>query len=157
MLSLFRKGPKFVDSEFVDLSLMLAQDDENPTYKRELLSKTRLDMSIESLHHLDSYLEVLHQNPPEGKDFSRVVLRCGAYVGEVMRRQQPGRFHWIAPDEAAKYSQTAAGFGESLATAGILWENSESMCFPLAKICKFIDNGNEDSVYFFAKVLLEQQ
>jgi hypothetical protein len=29
------------------------------------------------------------------------------------------------------------------------------MCFPLAKICKFIENGREDSVYFFVRVLLE--
>lgn len=29
------------------------------------------------------------------------------------------------------------------------------MCFPLAKICKFVENGNEDSVYSFARVILE--
>jgi hypothetical protein len=29
------------------------------------------------------------------------------------------------------------------------------MCFPLAKICKFIENGSEDSVYSFARMVLE--
>lgn len=29
------------------------------------------------------------------------------------------------------------------------------MCFPLAKISKFLENGNEDSVYFFARVILQ--
>jgi hypothetical protein len=30
------------------------------------------------------------------------------------------------------------------------------MCFPLGKICKFIENGNADSVYFFARVFLDK-
>jgi hypothetical protein len=29
------------------------------------------------------------------------------------------------------------------------------MCFPLAKIGKFLENGNEDSVHFFARAILQ--
>jgi len=157
VFSLFRKGPKVVDEAFADLSLMLTQDEENPTYKRALLDESKLDFSLESLKHIDAYLEVLHQNPPDGHDFMRVALRCGAYVGEVMRKQLPGVFHWVAHEEAARYSKMVAGFEQSIATAGILWKDSESMSFPLGKVCKFLENGNEDSVYFFAQVLLSAE
>lgn len=157
MFSIFRKGPKFADRAFADLSRMLTQDHANPTYRRELLDPSKLDLSVESLRHVDQYLEELHQNPPQGPDLMRVALRCGAYVGEVVRKQLPGTFHWITQEEAAKHSRFVAEFGQSIAAAGILWKNSESMAFPLGKVCKFIENGNEDSVYFFAKVLLDKE
>lgn len=63
--------------------------------------------------------------------------------------------NWVAFKEAAKYSDYVKGLGASLGTAGILWRNPKTMCFPLAKICKFLENGNEDSVYFFARVILK--
>jgi hypothetical protein len=154
LLSIFRKGPKFVDREFADLSLMLTQEDGHPTYRRDLLEGSKLDFSVESLRHIDSYLEILHQHPPEEHDLFRVALRCGAYIGEVMRKQVPGTWHWVGYDEAAKHSKVVAGFGRSVATAGILWKNDEEMSFPLGKVCKFIENGNEDSVRFFAEALI---
>ena len=157
ILSLFRRGPSFVDREFEDLSLMLTRDEDNPTPRRSLLDPAKLDFSLESLRHLDSYLEAMHRDPPTGNDFLRVVLRSGAYVGEVMRRSSPGTYHWVSQREAAKYSKLAAGLEQSVAAAGILWKNSESMAFPLGKVCKFIENGDEDSVYFFAKVLLDRE
>ncbi|MDC4227324.1 MAG: hypothetical protein MPW15_24550 [Candidatus Manganitrophus sp.] len=157
MISFFRKkGPKFSDEEFSDLSLMLTQDSQNQTYKRELLNAEKLDFSLESLRHIDEYLEHIHKNPPEGNDFIRLVLRCGAYVGEVIRKHSNKQLHWVSYEEAAKHSESARKLEYTVASAGILFHEPESMSFPLGKVCKFIENGNEDSVYFFAKVLLER-
>jgi len=156
--SFFRKIPSYVDQEFSDLSIMFYHDRENQTYKRELLDEKKLDFSLESLRHVDVYLEVLHAKPPQDEDATvRVVLRCGAYVGEVIRKSSPNKMHWVAFKEAAKFSAFAKGLGYSVATAGILWRDPENMCFPLAKICKFLENGSEDSVYSFAQVILEDQ
>jgi hypothetical protein len=93
--------------------------------------------------------------PPNQQDLVGVVLRCGAYVGEVIRKNSYNKMNWVAFKEAAKYSDYVKGLGHSLGTAGILWRNSKTMCFPLAKISKFLENGNEDSVYFFARVILQ--
>ena len=155
MFSVFRKRPKHVNEEFSDLSRMLFQGQENPTYKHELLDERKLDYSVESLKHIDEYLEALHSTPPQQEEFVCAVLRCGAYVGEVIRRNSPNKWNWSAFDEAAKFSAFAKGLGHSLGTAGILWRDPQNMCFPLAKICKFIENGSEDSVYSFARVVLE--
>lgn len=136
---------------------MLSQDVGNPTYKRELLDPGRLDFSIASLERVDAYLDALHTEPPKDQDdLMRVVLRCGAYVGEVIRRNSPTEMHWIAFEEAAKHSAFVQSLGHSLGTAGTLWTNAENMCFPLAKVLKFIENGPEDSVYSFARVMLER-
>ncbi len=157
MTNFFRKSTAYVDQEFADLSHMLFKDLENKTYKRELLDGTRLDFSVESLKHLDSYLEALHSSPPQQNDLVGVVLRCGAYVGEVIRKHASTTMHWVAFEEAARHSEFASGLGYSLATAAILWTNSKTMYFPLAKVCKFLENGNEDSLYFFAQVILQKQ
>ena len=154
MFNFFRRSPSYANREFSDLSFMLLQERESPTYKRELLDERKLDFSVESLKHLDEYLEALHAAPPNQQDLVGVALRCGAYVGEVIRKNSYNKMNWVAFEEAAKYSDYVKGLGHSLGTAGILWRNSKTMCFPLAKISKFLENGNEDSVYFFARVIL---
>ncbi|MDR2678848.1 MAG: hypothetical protein LBB51_05360 [Zoogloeaceae bacterium] len=153
MLSWFSKKPKFVDREFSDLSFMLTQDEQDVTYLRDALDSSKLDFSLDSLRHIDEYLEKLRSAPPDGHDFLRVVLRTGAYVGEVMKRQCPGKYNWIAYDEAAKHSDFVKGLEHSIASTAMLWYDKGSVLFPLGKVCKYLENGSEDSVYFFAQVL----
>jgi len=155
MFSWFRSGPRFADREFEDLSAMLLEDDSPPTYRRELLLGKPLDYSVESLRVIDAYLDHLHQAQPAAEDLWRVVLRTGAYVGEVIRRGSRDTYHWVTHEEAAKHSALIADWEQSVATAGILWNGPETMSFPLAKVCKYLENGSEDSVYFFAKVTLD--
>ncbi len=155
MFNFFRRSPINANREFSDLSFMLFRERESPTYKRDLLDERKLDFSVESLKHLDEYLKVLHAAPPHQEDLIGVALRCGAYVGEVIRKNSHNKMDWVAFKEAAKYSEYVKGLGHSLGTAGILWTNPETMCFPLTKVCKFLENGNEDSVYFFARVILK--
>ncbi|MGV7224185.1 MAG: hypothetical protein ACQ9MH_22020 [Nitrospinales bacterium] len=157
MISLLKKKPKFIDQEYSELALMLAQDDENPVYMREIIDAGKLDYSINSLKHIDECLEIIRNDPPDGNEFLRLVLRYGAYVGEVIKRNSKKEHHWVEHKEAAKFSKMFKGFEESISTAGILWRDNEVMCFPLGKICKYIENGREDSVYFFSKVILNKE
>jgi hypothetical protein len=155
MFSWFKKQPHFVDQEFEDLALMLTLDEENPTFFRERLDRAQLDFSLDSLNQIDSFLEAVREDPPDGDDYFRLVIRVGAYVGQVMRTQRPGKFRWISHKEAAKHSEFVRGFDFSLSSVGILWCGPEKMCFPLGKVVKFLENGSEDSLYFFAKVLMD--
>jgi hypothetical protein len=134
---------------------MLFQERRRPTYKHELLDEQQLNFSLDSLKDIDRYLEALHASPPTQEDLLIVALRCGAYVGEVIRKNSTSTLNWITFEQAAKNSEYVKKLGRSLGTAGILWKDGKTMCFPLAKICKFIENGNEDSVYFFAEVILK--
>ena len=146
------REPRFADEAFASLSLMLAGDAENPTHRRELLRPDALDYSLDSLKHVDEYLASLHRAPPRDTEYLQVVLRTGAYVGEVMRRRRAGEFHWVLYEEAARLSPVIRGMPESIAIAGILWRDAESMTFPLGKVCQYLENGAEDSVYFFGCV-----
>ena len=119
MFSLFKRKPKYEDAGLEDLSHMLTGEDTDPTYKRELLSRERLDFSLDSLKHIDEYLEALHVQPPTDQDLTRVVLRCGAYVGEVIRRHSKEDFHWLAFPEAARLSPVVKSLGMGLGTARI--------------------------------------
>lgn len=85
IFDIFKRSPKFQDLAFQDLSIMLTEDTENPTYKREHLNPSLLDFSLESLHHIDEYLEVVHKSAPiDDSDLMRVALRCGAYIGDAI-------------------------------------------------------------------------
>jgi hypothetical protein len=157
MLKFIKKKPKFVDEAYSDLSIMLTQDDVNTVYKREIIDPEKLDYSLDSLKHIDDCLEIIRNDPPEGNDFLRLVLRYGAYVGEVIKRNSKKEHHWVEHKEAAKYSSLVKSFEDSISTSGILWRDNEIMCFPLGKVCKYIENGSEDSVYLFSKVILNRE
>lgn len=155
MFSFFKRTPVFHDKAFEELAEMLWLDDEEPTYKREFLDPSRLDFSLRSLAHIDDYLDVVHTDEVEGEAMMRVVLRAGAYVGEVVRRHSKTEYHWVDHEQAARESRMVKDAGMHLGTMGVLRASPDTMCFPLAKVCKFLDAGREDSVAFFAKVVIE--
>jgi hypothetical protein len=155
VLNPFRRSPTVADDEFFELAALFSEDQQQPTARQALLNQGTLDYSLESLKRVDAFLEQLHSKPPEGEEAARAVLRTGAYVGEVIRRSSSHQLHWVTFKEAARCSELAKGLEYSLATAGILWKDPQNMCFPLAKVIKYLENGSEDSVYSFARVILE--
>ena len=42
------------------------------------------------------------------------------------------------------------------AAAAFPWDSDSGLWFPLAKVQKFLDNGREDSVQFFAEVVMKK-
>lgn len=140
----------------MDLASLLTLDGESGTFRRDLLAAQALDFSVDSLGHIDTYLEALHETQPQGGDLACVVLRTGAYVGEVIRRAIPDAYHWVTHDEAARHSDFITELEKGLGTVGVLWGANGSILFPLAKVGKFLQNGNEESVYFYARVLLAE-
>ena len=155
MFSFFKRKPRFNDLAFKDLSEMLTADEESPTYRRDCLDPDRLDYSVDSLSHLDDYLQLVHDAQVEDpQELMRVVLRAGAYVGEVVRRNAPIEFHWMEYRHAARHSSFVKQLGMSLGTAAVLWAGEDRICFPLGKVGKFLENGPEDSVLTFAKVIV---
>ena len=85
------------------------------------------------------------------------MLRCGAYVGEVVLRNARGtHFHWLDYKGALKINESIADFGENLGSAAALWNGDTGLWFPLSKVQKFLDNGREDSVQFFAEMVIQK-
>jgi hypothetical protein len=145
--------PKFSDVALSDLSRMFFSDPGDPTPGGPVRNAVS-DYSIESLSAIDDHLERVRQNAPEGDALLKFVLRGGAFVGEVIRKQSKTKtWHWLAFADAAKIDPQVAAWGQSLSTIAVLWDG-KGFCFPLGKVLKFLQNGREDSVKFFAQVII---
>lgn len=150
----FRRKPKLQDEALGDLAQLCFACSEDPTPGRELLDASRLDFSVQSLAVVDDWLERMRTRPLDDEAMLTIVRRCGAYVGEVVRRYSGKPFHWLDRKGAAKQSSTIARLGDGLEVAAVLWDGADGFCFPLGKVAKFLANGREDSVEFFARVVL---
>ena len=129
-----------------------------PTPLKEFLVPSKLDYSLESLKHVDSYLDEIRKKVIRSaftnEQLSKVVLRCGAYCGEVVRKLSKKNLYWIDYDTAVMADPRVKGFDKSIYTFYILFAEPNDFSFPLAKVGKYLDNGPEDSLYFLAKMLL---
>jgi hypothetical protein len=148
--------PKFQDSGLEGLADMFRSEPEDPTPGAAFLDSNRLDFSVASLAVVDDHLEKMRGEELRGKARIKYVLRCGAYVGEVIRQKSPSpqEWHWLNYDDAVQIDSKLARQGKVLETIVALWDGNKGLCFPLAKVVKFLENGREDSVKFFAEVLI---
>ncbi len=155
-MSLFSRKPKLHDQALGELSQMFSMDlAEESTPGLELLDTSKLDYSVESLGLVDDYLDQMRRRKLEDEGYMRVVLRTGAYVGEVVRRNVQAReYHWLDYKGAVSISKMVKDFGQSLGTSAVLWDGATGLSFPVGKIMKFLENGREDSVKFFAQVTI---
>ena len=152
-------GPKDQTPALVDLSQMFYEDPS--TFGRQHLDRRRLDFSVESLKHVNDYLEAIRKDKDVGKQGVtrlKVVLRAGAYVGEVIRKNDNKvQWRWIDYEGAKQVEpKLIESLGKTIATAAVLYDG-KGFAFPLGKVEKYLNNGAEDDVYFFAKVIMAHE
>lgn len=125
-------------------------DVKNP--HKEWLNVGKLDYSFESLKEVDDYLEKLKKarKTLSDEEYTKIILRCGAYCGEVMRRHSTRNFSWVSYDDRVKEHSELEDFGKSPETYYILQSGSSSY-FPMAKVKKFLQYGRSESLYAFTK------
>jgi hypothetical protein len=121
----------------------------------EHLDRGKLDYSLASLKIVDKYLAYLHTNRTEemGREWVKAVLWGGAYVGEVIRRNTPQKYDWVDFDVFIReYPGTTQLLGEEkqLGFCALLSSGGGDFIMPINKMLRFIHDGPEDSVYFFA-------
>jgi hypothetical protein len=156
-MGLFDRKPKFQDDALNDLAHMFISSPNDPTPGSGSIDPSKLDFTVESLRNVDVHLEIMRGQNLGNQELVKYALRCGAYVGEVIRRNSRNNaYHWLDYKSALKLEKKMADFGESLGTAAILWDNMAGFNFPIAKVVKYLTNGSEDSVYYFAKVILSK-
>src|SRR5260221_2727369 len=161
-MGLFSRKPELQDDALSELGQMFASPElvaDDPTPGSELLDASRLDFSLGSLAFVDDYLDKMRKRKLDegGEDYSKLVLRCGAYIGEVIFRNAQGTtFHWLDYKGAVKINKDIADFGEGLGSAAGFWDRDTALWFALSKVQKFLDNGREDSVQFFAEVVIKK-
>ena len=132
----------------------LDHPDGNEIAFPDVLDRGALDLSLESLQRVDDYLLYLHEHRPERLDQPWVcsVLWCGAYVGEVIRGAAPRRYDWVDYEPfVAAYPDTVNIVGaRDLSVTAFLTPGGGGFTLPINKVRKFLGNGPEDSVWFYA-------
>lgn len=144
------------NEELQDLSYMLFDFPEDPTYGVENLDSSKLDFSIESLVYINEYLDTVRDMELSDQDYFIVCLRAGAYVGEVIRKNDTKQtWQWLSYDQALEVDQEfIEQLGESIGTIAVIYSSEGTLAFPLAKIQKYLENGSEDDVQFFAQAMM---
>lgn len=147
---------QYHDQAILELAQMFLACPADPTPGSEALDLARFDFSVASLGAMDEHLEQIRSRSMTQRDSTVLVLRAGAYVGEVIKRSpgQPREWHWLDYDQAAKLVAAVASSGMSIGTAAILWDGADSALFPLAKVAKYLENGAADSVKFYAQAMI---
>jgi len=148
-----------INEEVRCIGLLITQEDsEMPFYK--FIDYAELDFSLESLNHLDDYLDRVRKNKKKlnNNQLMKVIIRCGTYLGDVIRKTNPKKFKWINYTQAYRISNKNGKkfldyLGKDLTNSFILYD-SKNFNFPLAKPLKFLENGREDSLIGFAMLCL---
>ena len=141
------------DQAMLELSEMLYSNPDNPTPKVELLSVSQLDFSIESLKHIEEFLEEVNDHIKTDQDYIKVTMRTGAYLGEVMKRNSRIEFHWLDYKVAKETLPNFKDFPKTLGYFTILRANNGILCFPVDKVEQFLRDSS-NSLYEYAHAVL---
>lgn len=119
----------------------------------------KLDFSLESLKFVDRYLEKIKEKKKKltEEETKKLILRCGTYLGEVIRKCSQKRFIWISYETAVKLQKDISKLERSLLTHILLYDlEGENFAFPLNKVYKFLEHGKSENLWSFAMVILEK-
>jgi hypothetical protein len=98
---------------------------------------TKLDYSVESIKTVEQILGRVHSQwtkDPPTVSAKGLGSAYGAYIGEVIRRSEPGA-HWERDDELGEKSYP------------IIWGPTAGHSYPMAWCYRRILNGDEDNVW----------
>lgn len=151
---MFKRSVKTIDVELNELSQILVEDVEDPIFNN--LNRSLLDYSIESLQEIENYLEMIKKSDELENNYNKVVLRVGAYVGEVVKRLAKKEYHWVDYDNAIKLNKEIKKYGKQISLVAVLYsKDNGQFLFPISKVSKFIENGSSDSLLHYTQVFVE--
>jgi hypothetical protein len=117
------------------------------------------DFSLESLYYMDSYLLsvfVAREDLDERK-VENTVWAVGFYVGEVIRKNANKRYQWKNWSEFFPSQQDILQdtYFQTMGTSAILVTEEETFVLPINQVIKFLQEGPENSLHFFASQEVE--
>jgi len=126
----------------------------------ELLDRTRLDFTLDSLHGIDQYLEQVRaqQDGLAGVLYLNTIVAAACYLGEVIRRGTPGgECQWV---RAALSTQDSAQTGINLGDFTDIVLASKGSAKPLrltGVVARIASNsGYQSSAYEYAVLAMKR-
>lgn len=125
------------------------------------LNPKRFDFTLESLYYADCYLFSIYvaKDDLDEKQIENSIWAMGFYVGEVIARNSPKGYQWknwdeFFPDQDEKVQEA---YFETMGTSAILARGGKSFILPIDQVIRFIKQGPENSLHFFARHEIENQ
>ena len=106
------------------------------------ISGVDLDYSVASLKAVDDIIEGMRQDGCTADQIGATLFGFGCYVGEVFVRHAGGQWRNTVATSMAK----GAGFPL------VVELGKESLCNPIGKVFKRLENGEADSLPYFYQV-----
>jgi hypothetical protein len=151
---LFMKHLDKMFSQFAEAFLgNMAGDGDIPF--REKLNLPALNYSLSSLNDVDHYLKYLYSKSIDTSsiEYQNVVVWCGSYIGEVIRRNAIIEYHWVHYEEHMKGKDQNIKnlIPYMLGThAFLVATDSSYVTMPINKVARFLGEGEENNVHFYA-------
>ena len=123
------------------------------------IERNKLDYSIESLHTLDKYLDILHKNNEQLKEqtYTNTILAAGCYLGETIRRNAKLKYTWTNyNDYFPMYPDLMKIVNEDLGSSSVLVADDGKMTMPINKIIRYVFEGPENNTHFYASAEIKQ-
>ncbi|WP_256941180.1 hypothetical protein [Bacillus sp. EAC] len=145
-LGFFRKN-KLIKDDLNGLAKLMYQDVSADVWDKENLTKSNLDFSIESIRYIDLYSTRL-MNTETGTEllnehFDSLVVRIGAYIGEVIKKNIKQDFYWYEYDSVYNYSSKLDGVHRSNKPTSLLYSKKrEIVILPIYEVSQFLEGNS---------------
>ena len=153
-VSLYRA--KLKKDDLKGIAKFMYQDISDDSWDKENLTKRNLDFTIESVRYIDMYTKRL-MNTDFGsellnKHFDHLVIRIGAYIGEVIKNNIRQDFYWYESDSVYNYSPNFNGAYSNTKTQSVLYSKKRDIVIlPLNVVSQFL-KGNSPYSNFLTYV-----
>ena len=146
--------PEFVNEDCEELSSELLLNTDSPIPDIEFLLDKNMDFSVDSLEYLDEYLGRQNINQMTISESINLTHRCGSYLGEVIRKNSEIDYNWLGYAGAVAVNEKIKTIEFGMESTYMLYSDDGGFVFPLAKVVKRIEYGEEENIVFFAKIAI---
>lgn len=120
----------------------------------EKLERKKLDYSLTSLEAVSSWLNGLREKGinTNSEGIAESIIWAGAYVGEVIKRCTSETYIWIGYEDYMSTQKESLRnmIPYTFGTQFLLVSQSGSMTMPINKVVRFLEEGPENDLKFYA-------
>ncbi|MGE7591947.1 hypothetical protein ACQKM1_00265 [Peribacillus frigoritolerans] len=137
---------KLIKNDLKGIAKLMYQDVSVDTWDQENLTKRNLDFTIESIRYIDAYTKRL-STTQMGREllknhFDNFVVRIGAYIGEVIKRNINQDFKWYEYDSVYHFSSALDEVNRGIKTETVLYSKKrDRVIMPLTVVAQHLE-GN---------------
>ncbi|MFJ8245457.1 hypothetical protein [Peribacillus asahii] len=152
----FLNRAKLKKDDLKGIAKLMYQDVSEDSWDKENFTKRNLDFTIKSVRYIDMYTKRL-MNTKFGtellnKHFDNLVVRIGAYIGEVIKNNIKQDFYWYESDSVHNYSPNLDGVYSNTKTQSVLYSKKRDIVIlPLNMVSQFL-KGNSSYINFLTYV-----